>query len=366
MVVIAIIGILIALLLPAVQAAREAARRSQCTNNLKQLGLGLHNYHSAYNCFPSMSQGTDCRDGNWPSGCGSGAPELNSTYGAMSGVVVMLPFMEQQALYQQWTSPQVSPVYKAWGPAPWYGWNFLPHHAQPPTLVCPSDGQSGKPDNGSTIYWWQGDTNYNFCNGDSPRDTGEGWAGGRRPRGIFGFKTFFKTADILDGTSNTLAMSEQVTNSQPWTPTNTWFNDNIHGGYINWNDWRSMADAGSGTETLSFRNGQIISGGSISATLRGVHYGWGPMVVSGFNTVLAPNTIGATNGSSEWGSEHILPPDSRHPGGVNAMMADGSVRFVSETINAGNPASAAAVQGPSPYGVWGAMGSKDGGEATSQ
>jgi prepilin-type processing-associated H-X9-DG protein len=90
------------------------------------------------------------------------------------------------------------------------------------------------------------------------------------------------------------------------------------------------------------------------------------MVVSGFNTILPPNSIGATNYSSEWGSEHILPPDSRHPGGVNAMMADGSVRFVSETIEAGNPASAGVTQGLSPFGVWGAMGSKAGGETRQQ
>ncbi len=357
LVVIAIIGILIALLLPAVQAAREAARRSQCTNNLKQLGLALHNYHSAYNSFPSLGQGTDCRD--WPGGCQDPASYQTTNYGCLSGLVVLLPFMEQQALYQQWTSPQANPPYPAWGPVPWYGWNFQPHHAQPPMLLCPSDAAAGKTTDNGQIYWWQGDTNYNFCNGDSAFDTGEGFAGGRRPRGAFGFKTFFKVADIIDGTSNTLAMSEQVVN-------NRYQNNEIHGGYINWGDWRSMGDAGSALETLQQKQGNLIIGGSRGDCLRGVHYGWGTMVVMGFNTILPPNSIGATNGWSEWGSEHILPPDSRHPGGVNAMMLDGSCRFISETIDAGNPAAASVTQGPSPFGVWGAMGSKDGGEGRQQ
>ena len=114
LVVIAIIGILIALLLPAVQAAREAARRSQCTNNLKQLGLGLHNYNGTYGTFPSLSQGTTSPGG--PSGF-----QFTCSGSVMSGLVVMLPFMEQNALYQQYTSPQnnADGNFPAWGPTPW-------------------------------------------------------------------------------------------------------------------------------------------------------------------------------------------------------------------------------------------------------
>jgi prepilin-type N-terminal cleavage/methylation domain-containing protein len=91
LVVIAIIGILIALLLPAVQAAREAARRSQCTNNLKQLGLGLHNYESANKCFPPS--GLDY-------GCGWGAEPPGKLFKNTHGLALMLPFVEQAALYQ--------------------------------------------------------------------------------------------------------------------------------------------------------------------------------------------------------------------------------------------------------------------------
>ena len=92
--VIAIIGILIALLLPAVQAAREAARRSQCTNNLKQLGIALHNYADIFKSFPPASCGTQ-----YPSGWDDASTKPGSNSGYLSGWALMLPFYEQQALH---------------------------------------------------------------------------------------------------------------------------------------------------------------------------------------------------------------------------------------------------------------------------
>jgi prepilin-type processing-associated H-X9-DG protein len=97
------------------------------------------------------------------------------------------------------------------------------------------------------------------------------------------------------------------------------------------------------------------------------------MPVVGFNTILPPNSIGCRCGGpwgggccTECGNDIVLPPDSYHPGGVNGMMADGSVRFVSDTVDTGNLASPPVTTGPSPFGVWGAMGSRAGGESKSQ
>jgi len=93
----------VALLLPAVQAAREAARRSQCANNLKQLGLGLHNYHDTYKTFPPMAGGTTHTDTSWDPGSWFSNGERHSTY------FFLLPFMEQKPLHDQILEPPLGP-----------------------------------------------------------------------------------------------------------------------------------------------------------------------------------------------------------------------------------------------------------------
>ncbi|WP_347246033.1 DUF1559 domain-containing protein [Thermogutta sp.] len=342
LVVIAIIGILIALLLPAVQAAREAARRSQCTNNLKQIGLALHNYHDSHKRFPSLGQGTNTGD------------PATSTMGGLSAFVMLLPYLEQTSIYQQFSSPQANPPYPAWGPVPWYGWNFRPHHVQVPSILCPSDGGAGKLQDDGRPYWWQGDNNYVFCWGD---DISVDWRGRANPRGIFGGDSFLSFSDILDGTSNTLAASEVVVSKRS--------DDRVtHGNYVeNVGDGNLRQNP---SQCLAFKgpNNTIVNAPQIGE-LRGVNWAWGTSVVTGFNTVLPPNSIGCKGFWSEWGSDHVMPPDSYHPGGVNALLADGSVRFISETINTGDLTRPEPTGGPSPYGVWGALGSRAGSESIS-
>jgi prepilin-type N-terminal cleavage/methylation domain-containing protein len=341
LVVIAIIGVLVALLLPAVQAAREAARRMSCSNNLKQLGLALHNYHDVYKSFPSLGQGT--QQGT--------PPEQWCNYGGLSGVVSMLPFIEATALYEQWGTPQ-PPTYNAWGPVPWWGWSFLPHHEQVPTLLCPSDG-AGK--FRTDPYSWQGDTNYNFNAGDFPGRVG--WTGSRNPRGMFGSFSFVRFGEISDGTAFTLAMSEHVVGYDGGAT--------IHGSYVNTNDWRDFAANPQANCYIYKGIGATINAPGMSIEhLRGVHYGWGAMVVSGMNTVLPPNSVGCTNWGSEWGDGQVMPPDSNHPTGVQGLRCDGSVEFITDTINTGDLTRPGVQGGISPYGVWGALGSKNGTETT--
>lgn len=340
LVVIAIIGILIALLLPAVQAAREAARRTQCVNNLKQLGLALHNYHDVYKCFVSLGQGTN-----------NGDP-ATSTLGGLSGFVMLLPYLEQKTLYDRYVAGQANPFYPPWGPVPWYGWNFAPHNVQLQVLLCPSDGEAGR---FTGPYSYQGDNSYVFCTGD---DVSMDWRGRRSPRGIFGGDSFIAIGDIRDGTSNTVAMSEVVVSKRDDART-------TRGNYVeNLGDGTLRANPAT---CLAYRgpNNTILPSAPQIGELRGVNYAWGTVVVAGFQTILPPNSIGCKGFWSEWGADHVMPPDSYHPGGVNCLFADGSVRFVSDTIDTGNTSRSEPVDGPSPYGVWGALGSRTGGESVA-
>jgi prepilin-type N-terminal cleavage/methylation domain-containing protein len=125
LVVIAIIGILVALLLPAIQAAREAARRTQCNNNLKQIGVALHNYHDVFKSFVYMKGGTN--------GYGD-ASRFDGNYNRRSGIISLLPFMEQGALYDiiQAGDPTTTPPVHLGGAAPWSAWTGYNHsHSAP-------------------------------------------------------------------------------------------------------------------------------------------------------------------------------------------------------------------------------------------
>ena len=237
LVVIAIIGVLVGLLLPAVQAAREAARRMSCSNNFKQIGLAIHNYHSAYKNLPSQGSGTGVSVTlpNWWSQSNS------STARCASALVGLLPFMEQQALWEQIANPSQDTVvpnttpatanpstlltnpdrWPAMGPSPYsFDTNpgYVPWATEIPTLRCPSDPGVGLPALGRT--------NYGVCMGDSPgawytshldglrNPTTASWnaqAATAHRRGVFAGCFESKFRDILDGLANTIAMGEIIT-----------------------------------------------------------------------------------------------------------------------------------------------------------
>jgi prepilin-type N-terminal cleavage/methylation domain-containing protein/prepilin-type processing-associated H-X9-DG protein len=325
LVVIAIIGILIALLLPAVQAAREAARRAQCTNQLKQLGVALHNYHDTYKCFVPRKQG----------------PSTSS--GRLSGFVGQLPFLEQTAMYDQIKSGDATNP--PWGPSPWSGWT--PWNEAPKTLVCPSAG------NENLTYA----VSYTFSAGDTITNNRDA----TDVRGLFGSQLGVRMAEISDGTSNTVAMSEhKITNFGIGAESSV----------------RVTEGTATGFGGLAANPGQCLTAADgtyyqNAGTVKG-RTGWrwtdGQIEKIGFTTVLPPNApscIDGTNGNGD-GLNTIMSPNSNHPGGVNVLRADGSVSFVSETIDTGNLAAPSVTGGPSPYGVWGALGSKSGGEVISE
>ena len=349
LVVIAIIAILIALLLPAVQQAREAARRTQCKNNLKQLGLAIHNYHDVHNTAP-----IGCTMG------GQAVAGTNNTFRRFSAHLGLLPFVEQANLYQQTNTWLAARPGDASG-VPWNNGNPCVT-AKLPYLLCPSDSES-------TVEGARAKTNYMFSRGDNAWDQNPAWAGngGRGIRGLFksiqnngrgGKSRNFR--DITDGLSNTVAMGERITakpgaNSIKSGATTTTV---ANGGRDNPALCRASVGAGGVYNNVGDGNG---------SRLAGIRAYDGSPTFTGVNTIIAPNGPSCKNGNdNQHDRDGVMTMTSHHTGGAQVLLCDGSVRFISENIDTGNLSAVGATSGPSPYGVWGALGSVDGGEVIGE
>ncbi|OUT58092.1 hypothetical protein SV7mr_01590 [Stieleria bergensis] len=373
LVVIAIIGILVGLLLPAVQAAREAARRMSCSNNMKQLGLAVHNYESAYKQLPMQRGGTNGDNaavGHWDS-------DIRDNRKQLSFLVGLTPFFEQQALWEQISNGDITKGYYPMGPTP-DRLGFDPWVTEIPGLRCPSDPGSGLPANART--------NYAACMGDAVDRINSGaynWdmtppnadrqarlnAG---QRGMFVPMKVTKFRDVLDGLSNTIMAGE--------IPTDLGDNDVRTQPHIGEKGFNSVANNPSFCEQFKdperpgfWAPSELanLQNASSSSRARGFQWASGFLVFTGFQTILPPNreicventqglaTIRATQ------MELVGAAGSRHPGGAHVLLGDGGVRFVTDSIEAGNQ-NAPAVQlgsvnppgSPSPYGIWGALGTR--------
>jgi prepilin-type N-terminal cleavage/methylation domain-containing protein/prepilin-type processing-associated H-X9-DG protein len=344
LVVIAIIAILIGLLVPAVQKVRDAAARTQCSNNLKQLGLAIHNHNDTTKFLPFRE----------------GRMATTSYTGRQSGLIQILPFIEQDSLYKAIMSPLVvgSVTYNAGGPQPWdpvntayttpvnSGGKYWPFRTDVGIYLCPSD--SGPPPGTGVKH-----TNYMFCSGDSI----DLHTSNNASRGMFGRhhqwpSRGFRMTEIFDGTSNTIAMSERIRGNSQRARTRT---------YHQAGAWFTTPN-----QCLSLFNNttQTWAAGSLG-TWAGVRWPDGGMGFGGLTTNAPPNSV-----SCAWNAHDaqngLYPPSSNHSGGVNAVMGDGSVRFITDSINVGNlNATGTVLNGISPFGVFGAMGTRSGGESVS-
>lgn len=301
LVVIAIIGILVSLLLPAVQAAREAARRMQCSNNLKQLGLAIHNYHDTYKSMPIV----------WSNN------NFTATGRYASWIAVTLPFFEQQALYNQINfsyglqdDPRTTLNGGVFPNTPASPSNAWVAQQALPALLCPSDGSTlgGKMASRANIAGTWGVNNYKGV-------AGANWAWGiykvvppsplantpfgassdglNAGNGIFfrggtvGRPCNTKMAQITDGTSNTLMIGEAVPR---WCTHSWWY-------------WFNGTTA---TAAIPLNARAVtVNTGNKNADLDAA---WG-----------------------DWPNNYSFK--SRHPGGAQFGIGDGSVNFVSETID---------------------------------
>jgi prepilin-type N-terminal cleavage/methylation domain-containing protein/prepilin-type processing-associated H-X9-DG protein len=287
LVVIAIIGILVALLLPAVQAARESARRSQCTNNLKQLGLGFLNFESSMKIVPFNRYSDYGYPTAWGTSTGPGSK-------AWSWIASILPYMEYSDLYEQAGVPN-----QTFGNASVVGTNI-------PMLFCPSDVlKNNSPINrdrsrymagilvaGLTNYKGVLGSNYGWGPFTNIGTNGyyEPWQYGDGILPAQGFASPIKLSTVTDGTSKTFVAGEQV-----------------------WNDSRSSCP---------------------TADCYGMGFSWAHTIEATATAAIPPNL--GTPGQDTSPTQPDLTIHngfgSLHPGGLNFVYADGSVRFINDSI----------------------------------
>jgi prepilin-type N-terminal cleavage/methylation domain-containing protein/prepilin-type processing-associated H-X9-DG protein len=392
LVVIAIIGVLVGLLLPAVQAAREAARRMSCSNNFKQIGLAMHNYHSAYKQLPMHGVGTDSPGSSNP-GIGTTGPTANwwanynhSNAWRLSALVGMTPFFEQQAIWEEISNPSTwdavaqapLPAGTNWppmGPRPQQN-RYRPWTIEIPTLRCPSDPGVGLPALGRTNYaMCLGDSYWVSVRGDRRFGAGgvawqmhyeSGWSQQSRAanRGVFTVHKDAKFRDILDGLSNTIAMGEIATDlGDRDIRTLPVQKPNQRAAIRDNPKWCDEVD----NQIDPARPQFWLPGLPLWSILNGRGYRWADHFgeMTGMHTILPPN--GEMCADRNQGGEVICPPSSRHQGGVHILMADGSVIFMTDSVEAGNSRApmvwrngtgAASPGSKSPYGLWGALGTR--------
>lgn len=293
LVVIAIIGILIALLLPAVQAAREAARRSQCTNNLKQLALGLHNYESSYGTFPPAAI--------WMGGTTAPEDARNANWGA-TWVVMVLPFIEQKPLADQYDSRLLARTGNA------TTGNNMVTRTQIPALLCPTHPLVTSRLTQDFDGFAKG--NYAACVG-AGRYLNRTDFNNSQLKGAFSVVGQYgaKLRDVTDGTSNVVMLSEICVVDSGGDDRGAW-------GWSAGPTFSGRANCG-GARILTPNTNRYMDCSHYAANNGGD---------SKFNLRNDPDAA----------NEGGVAARSFHAGGVNAALVDGSVRFLSETIDETN------------------------------
>jgi prepilin-type N-terminal cleavage/methylation domain-containing protein/prepilin-type processing-associated H-X9-DG protein len=359
LVVIAIIAVLISLLLPAVQSAREAARRIQCVNNLKQIGLGLHNYLSAAGTFP---EGIDT------------APHLDpgyagyplSTWTSWSAHAMLLPYVEQAPLYN---AANFTMACCFWGGIP-DATNSTVYLTRIGSFLCPSDAQAGQ-DNINSYVASLGSTTLRYDAGGSGVTNGIFQVYNTVYKGsvAWNYGSSVPIAAVTDGTSNTIAFSEalvgdfsklnnyrgngmtgvtpRVTSLRQLNPLND--PQGVIAGLQNCNAWWQ------GTAIIACPGGNCNRSGL--KQYEGQVWALGERGYTLFNTVVPPNSpsypwrsCGQTcAGCAPEGSE-VSNANSNHPGGANFTFADGSVKFIKSSID---------------IRIYWSLGSRNGGEVIS-
>jgi prepilin-type N-terminal cleavage/methylation domain-containing protein/prepilin-type processing-associated H-X9-DG protein len=331
LVVIAIIAVLIALLLPAVQSAREAARRAQCTNNMKQLGLALHNYHSSSDSFPGIYGARNF----------SNPAEIRGTWGAWSAQSLLLGYLEQVPILNACNFALANRDNAA-GQAQ----NQTAISRRIAAFLCPSSqppfGQDGGFLRPGNSYFASVGASLAFNADPYNNMPSSSW-----PNGLFMINgPSIGIRDVTDGTSNTIAFGEwrigdfdesrlsipqDVINLRQ-TPNNAgWGSPNLNmplgeAGFLPWLNLCAGAARNSTQGSETWRTNMSYLGQSWHQGM----FGW-----TMGNTLLAPNpqfpNCRTCSWDGDWDCDGMYGMSSFHPGGGNVALADGSVRFLKAT-----------------------------------
>jgi prepilin-type N-terminal cleavage/methylation domain-containing protein/prepilin-type processing-associated H-X9-DG protein len=376
LVVIAIIAVLIALLLPAVQSAREAARRAQCVNNLKQIGLAMHNYHQATGVFPQgKSQAAHAPGFGSDDSAGPGY----AGWTEWSAHAEMLPYMEQTPIYNS-INFMFAGGYGACAQINGTAWK-----AVIAAYLCPSDANAargnvsigtGTPNTNSyrgsvgttsgSWYWVPG-PGYASCEPDPFNYNGNNPPGNPTcspaSTGLFCYWLPYGIRDATDGTSNTIAFSESLVGDAS-NPSAGRPNNSITGvaaavpAAVNDVTAIPLVTLTAALQqcTLSYKAG-LTNGNTNISNANGNRWGWGATSITLFHTIVPPNSKQYSFNSCRADCGGCGPDDSvfsnaqsNHPGGVNVLFADGSVKFVKDSVN---------------MQTWMQLGTKAGGEVVS-
>jgi prepilin-type N-terminal cleavage/methylation domain-containing protein/prepilin-type processing-associated H-X9-DG protein len=351
LVVIAIIAVLIALLLPAVQAAREAARRAQCTNNLKQIGLAMHNYHQTIDRFPlGMSQSF---------------ATANTTYanwGEWSAQAMLLPYMEQSPIYNS-INFGFDMIYGLGGSV-----NLTASTRVITAFLCPSDSNAafgGAPTSSQATYanyggnctWspsinsYRGSvgtttsaygyqTGYAACEPDPFNIAGGNPGCSSNSTGLFTYWNCYGIRDCGDGTSNTVAFAESLV-GDPSNVVASHVNNGVSGvtaaASAEAHDASTLSYQGIIVPALNACTQAYQLGTNITGST-GLRWAYGGLGYTLFQTVVVPNGMPWNTCMDQCPGCQLTAAtfsnaQSNHPGGVNVLFADGSAHFVKSSIN---------------------------------